>query len=231
MHTGRMKTFDFPHRGLRNALGQLSMLAGKTNYQDSQQVEALYILGKDIFRMLDVHAHDEDNVVLMDLELRIPGATERNCNEHGQIEKEQRKVESALEAVRAASVNNEEINALADRFRMLLYNFHASYLRHMAGEEQETQQMLWQYFTDDELLGHRKQIVGSMAPNMLLLWIRFIAPALSTPERIGYIGAMKATAPLEKFQTIMEFLRMVLTGQEWNELAESLNYEPVVMAV
>lgn len=231
MHTGRMKTFDFPHRGLRNALGQLSMLAGTTNYQDSRQVEALYILGKDIFRMLNVHAHDEDNIVLMDLELRLPGATERNCNEHGQIEKEQRKVEFALDAVWIASANNNEINALAERFRMLLYNFHASYLRHMAGEEQETQQMLWQYFTDDELLGHRKQIIGGMAPDMLLLWIRFITPALSAPERTGYIGAIKATAPPEKFQTVMEFLRIFLADQEWVELAESLNYEPAVTAV
>jgi ferritin len=225
MQTGRLKTFDFPHRGLRNALGQFSLLAGTTNYDEPAQVETLAALGRDIFRMLDVHAHSEDAIVLIDLEMRLPGASERNCNEHGQIEKKQKKVEQALEVVRAASEQRVDVAALADHFRMTLYNFHAAYLRHMAVEEQETQPLLWQYFTDDELFGHHKQIVGSMTPDMLLLWIRFMTPALNAPERTTYIGAMKEAAPAEQFAFIMEFLRRFLGEQEWNELAESLEYE------
>lgn len=231
MQTGRLKTFDFPHRGLRNALGQFSMLAGTTNYQDPAQVDVLCALGQDVFRMLDVHAHSEDSVVLTDLELRLPGASERNCNEHGQIEKKQKKVKQALEAVQMASRERADISALAEHFRAALYNFHASYLRHMVGEEQETQSLLWQYFTDDELLGHHKQIVGSMTPDMLLLGIRFMTPALSAPERTVYIGSIKAGAPPEQFTGIMEFLRQFLSEPEWSELAESVEYEPALAAL
>jgi hypothetical protein len=35
----RMKTYDVPHKGLRNALSQLSLMAGKTNYSNQQEVE------------------------------------------------------------------------------------------------------------------------------------------------------------------------------------------------
>lgn len=228
METGRMKTFDVPHRGLRHALGQLSLLAGTTDYTQPAQVQHLYTLSTDVFRMLDGHAYDEDNIVLMELELRLPGATERNCNEHEQIEKEQRKLEKILDEVLTTSLNGGDVLTPAEQFRMALYRFHAAYQQHMAGEEQETQNLLWQYFTDDELLVHRKKIVGGMPPDMLLLWVRFITPALSAPERTGYLGAMQAAAPPEKFAAIIEFLRMFLSEHEWSELAAGLGYKSAV---
>ena len=65
-----MKTYDVPHKGLRNALSQASLLAGKTNFADVLEVEILYRLGADVFKILNIHAADEDEVTLAELEKR-----------------------------------------------------------------------------------------------------------------------------------------------------------------
>jgi hypothetical protein len=60
----RAKTYDVPHKGLRNALSQLSLLAGKTNFSDVREVDVLFELGTNVFKMLSIHAADEDEVTL-----------------------------------------------------------------------------------------------------------------------------------------------------------------------
>ena len=95
----RMKTYDVPHKGLRNALGQLSLLAGKTNYTQQKEIEELYALGKDVFKLLTIHATDEDEVTLRELEIRCPGCSVHDMEDHKVIHLEQEKLETLLETI------------------------------------------------------------------------------------------------------------------------------------
>ena len=54
-----MKPYDVPHKGLRNALSQLSLLAGKTDYSKLEEVAQLRLLGDAVFKILTIHASDE----------------------------------------------------------------------------------------------------------------------------------------------------------------------------
>ena len=58
---------------MRNALSQLQLLAGKTDYSNHQEVEQFYKLGDDVFEILTIHAADENEVTLAELELRYAG--------------------------------------------------------------------------------------------------------------------------------------------------------------
>src|SRR5688500_19583611 len=91
-----MKSHDVPHMGLRNALSQMQFLAGKTDYTNQDEVEQLYKLGEDLFKILTIHATDENEVTLAELEKRCPGCSKHDIDDHEQIHLAQDKLEKLL---------------------------------------------------------------------------------------------------------------------------------------
>ena len=88
MNQPRMNIYGFPHKGIRIALSRLSMLAGNTDYSDTESLEKLKTLTTEIVTMLDLHRHSEEDVVLPALESKVPGSTTENVEEHVQLENE-----------------------------------------------------------------------------------------------------------------------------------------------
>ena len=214
----RLKTFDIPHKGLRNLLAQVTHLAGTTDFTDKAQVVRLHQLGRDLFFLLTEHAQDENNILLAALNQRQPGAGEHNEAEHEIIEKQQAELEEMLETLVARANNGEEVDHLAERFYFDMNRFQSGYLLHMLEEEEETQRLLWKHFTDAELIEMRKQIIGRMAPATRLQWFRFAAPYMSHAARLQWLKPVKAAVPPPFFGQIMETLEMVLPGADFKRL-------------
>ena len=69
-----LRPLDPPHKGIRNALSQLSLAAGSTAAPDTAAVGALVTLCIDVLDFLDEHADFEEKYILEPLEERVPGA-------------------------------------------------------------------------------------------------------------------------------------------------------------
>lgn len=95
----RMKSYDVPHKGLRNALSQMQLLAGKTDYASQNEVEQLYKLGQDVFKILSIHAADENEITLAELEERCSGCSQHDMDDHEQIHLIQDKLENLLASI------------------------------------------------------------------------------------------------------------------------------------
>lgn len=217
-----MKTFDVPHKGIRNALSQLSLMAGKTNYSKNSEVDKLYQLGKAVFSILSIHAQDENEVTLRHLEEKLPGSSNHDKDEHQLIEAKQRQLEDQLQEIYALSQSGGAIGGQGDEFYSRLNDFHSLYLTHMAEEEKDTQPLLWQYFTDEELAAHRREIISRNAPEVLLTWFRFVIPAQSHTERVMLLSGFKANAPQLFFQQGMQVIGMALPDHEFEQLQQAL---------
>lgn len=218
----RMKIYDVPHKGLRNALSQLSLLAGKTDYLNHQAVEGLYLLGSDVFKILSVHAADEDEVTLAELEKRCPGCSDHDKEDHKKIHLTQRKLEILLSKLYDGSGLNEDITEAGREFYLTLTEFHGVYLEHTAEEERITQPLLWKHFTDDELAQHRGKIMAKTPPDTLLIWFRFVIPAQSHNERADLLRGFRKMAPTDLFIKGMRVIRKVLSESEFEKLAKEL---------
>ncbi len=218
----RMKTYDVPHKGLRNALSQLSLLSGKTDYSNSQEVENLYQLGKDVFSILSIHAKDEDEITLEELEKRCPGCSDHDKEDHKKIHLAQDALENLLSKLYNHSQLNEDVTEAGQEFYLALSEFHGMYLEHTAEEERITQPLLWAHFTDDELAQHRGKIMAKNPPGTLLIWFRFVIPAQSHPERVGLLSGFKKMAPTDFFEEGMRVIKTVLTESEFYKLTNAL---------
>lgn len=214
----RMKSYDVPHKGLRNALSQLSLLAGKTDYTNPEQVEQLYLLGTDVFMLLTTHATDEDQITLAQLEKKIPGSSQHDKEEHEVIHQQQLKLETLLSDIYNGSASGNDVCVAGSEFYLSFSEFHSAYLAHMAEEERVTQMHLWECFTDVELAEQRKMIMRKNTPDTLLTWFKFVLPAQSHAERASLLTGFKMAAPTPFFNTAMESIRKVLSVSEFSGL-------------
>jgi len=218
----RIKPYDVPHKGLRNALSQMSLLAGRANYADQKEVEQLYELGVDLFRILTIHASDENEVTLAELETRCPGCSQHDLEDHVYLHEEQEKLESLLNTISTGSKAGKDSTEDGAEFYLVFSEFHASYLEHTAEEERVTQPLLWKHFTDEELASHRAKIMAKNPPQTLLTWFRFVIPAQSHPERVSLLTGFKKMAPAPFFNDGMGVIRKVLPTQEFEALQKAL---------
>jgi hypothetical protein len=218
----RMKSYDVPHKGLRNALSQLQLLAGKTNYANQNEVEQLYKLGGDVFKILTIHAIDENEITLTELEERCSGCSQHDMEDHEQIQLIQDKLEKLLATIYNNSKEGQDVSEDGEEFYLAFSEFHGTYLEHTAEEERVTQPMLWKYFTDEELASHRGKIMAKNTPQTLLIWFKFVIPSQSHKERVGLLTGFKKMAPEPFFNEGMQVIKQVLTEKEFDELGKAL---------
>ncbi len=207
---------------MRNALSQLSLLAGRTNFSDRQEVAKLHQLGQDVFRILTVHATDENEVTLAELEKRCTGASQHDVADHKQIHLAQEALEKKLDKILADSAAGDDVTDEGAEFYLALSEYHGVYLEHTAEEERVTQPLLWKHFTDEELAGHRGKIMAKIPPQTLLIWFRFVIQAQSHHERVGLLAGFKKMAPASFFEEGMEVIKQVLTDREFTSLQQAL---------
>ncbi|HSZ85415.1 MAG TPA: hypothetical protein VK787_05255 [Puia sp.] len=218
----RTKTYEVSHKGLRNALSQISLLAGKTNFSDTREVEVLFELGRNVFKILSIHAADEDEVTLAELEKRCPGCSQHDKEDHQEIHIAQSKVEKLLAKIYADSKAGKDVSEDGAEFYLAWSEFQSTYLEHTAEEERITQLLLWHHFTDEELASHRVRIMQKNPPEILLIWFRFVIPAQSHNERVGLLSGFKKMALPPFFEQGIVVIKQFLTEKEFSDLSKAL---------
>lgn len=217
-----MYVYDIPHKALRNALSRVSLLAGKTDYANAMEADSLFAAGNDLFELLSIHARDEDAVTLKELEQRCPGSSQHDTEAHERLHVLQDQLEHSLHAIRSALRGGRPAHAEGEAFYLAFSEFHALYLQHTAEEERVTQPLLWNYFSDEELMGHRKQIIQRNPPATLLTWFRYALPALNHKERAGLFQGFKKMASADLFHQAMLLAEDVLDAAAFERLSAAL---------
>ncbi|TGK28081.1 cation-binding protein [Leptospira gomenensis] len=177
----RMQVYDFPHRGIRNALSIWILETGKTDFQNQNEWDRLTDLCFEIFRLLEIHARDEENVSLRHLSDIDPAYSEKDLQTHASLDNQISGIRKKLIAI-----GNSDL-LLRKEFKNEFYNslirFQTAYLIHMEEEETKTQPYLWKEFSDSQLEDHRKEIMNALSKQDLILWIRYVLPTLPSEER------------------------------------------------
>jgi len=219
----RYNSYDAPHKGLRNGLSQLSLLAGRTDYSNPGDVARLHQLGTRLFTLLSIHADDEDTVTLAHLETRCPGCARHDFDDHQEIHRAQQNLEAQLAAIGAGASEGKDMTDAGSEFYLAFSEFHGKYLEHTAEEERVTQRLLWRHFTDEELAAHRGEIMARNPPRTLLTWFEFVIPAQTHAGRVGLLTGFKRMAPPDFFTESMSVIQKVLTVSEFQQLENALS--------
>ncbi|MFN3761530.1 MAG: hemerythrin domain-containing protein [Algoriphagus aquaeductus] len=217
MQTLRLNPYLLPHKGLRYLFGKVSLLAGNVDQQSPEEVLKLKELSHELFYLLEQHAHVEDHVILPDLEKRCPGSTQENQEEHEYLESLIARLEYLVNELSVQSSSRQFFDYFLD-----LSEFHSKYTAHMIFEERSVLGMIWENYTDEELIHQHHRIVSSFSPEKILRWFKYIIPALAPTERIMALGGLKANAPQAFFDQLMSVVKTEMDSASYLSLMESL---------
>lgn len=209
----RLKSLDPPHKGLRNALSQFSLLAGRTQYDNIDSIQKLKQLGSEVFHLLRDHTQTEEKFILKPLEDRVPGAAASDSADHKILDAHEFLLEQKL-----ASFDGTQSDEEGHEFYLKFTEFHSEYLEHIAEEDRVTEKMMQAHFTDEELIGHQVQIMQEMDFKTLLLWFKYIVPARRSEENKQVLTAFKANAPAEAYEAAKATILSVVTPEEWDAM-------------
>ncbi len=218
----RVSLITTPHKGIRNFLSQLSLQAGSTDYSKREAVQELKQRFEEIGLLLEEHAASENNFILPALEARVPGSTAHDEADHEELHQLQDSLLAQLNHILDSGATGQEAQQLGYAFYQGLSRLHAGHLEHMLEEETGTQVLMWQHFTDEEMMQVHGQVIRSIAPPVMLAWMKYILPAQTSAERVQLLGGLQANAPEPFFLQVMEVAKSVLPSPAYLQLEEGL---------
>jgi len=135
----------------------------------------------------------------------------------------------ALAVERAASI--EERQAVLIKLYRSLSLFVAGNFDHMIVEETDNTVTLWELYTDEELFGIQNALVASIAPEKMAVYLRWMIPSISFPERLGMLSGIRATLPPAAFERVLQIVEGSLPARDWTKLSKALGVEHDLVAV
>ena len=217
MDEPRVDIYNFPHKGLRNLMSQLSFIAGNTDYSNQQALDKLRGKTAELVLLLNLHRQSEEVDLLPALEERLAGSTQENIKEHELFEQQVDQIDTFLKNLTTASSPAEGI-----QFYAMLNGFHSKYMDHMAMEESVMNPLIWDHFTDEELMGIHGSIMAKLDPEHITQWFKYIVAALNPMERTVILTGFKANAPEEFFNQVLEVIREEMPSTSFEEMVASL---------
>ena len=209
----RLKSLDPPHKGLRNALSKLALIAGKTNYASIESVKKLQLISKDVFHLLKDHTATENKFILGALDAVNKSFTKDYYTDHVEMDQTEQQLFD-----RIMSLNGEQTNDFGHQLYLDICHFQSHYLEHINEEDIALEAEMQKHFTDEDLMQHQIAIMGEMSFETLLLWFKYIVPARRPEENAQVLSGFKSAVPESAFNAVMEVIKNEISENELHEI-------------
>lgn len=210
----RVNIYGFPHKGLRNGLGQLAYKLGSLDLNDNKAVEETVQLADELSVLLGLHLHSEEDHVLPPLEAKVPGSTQHNHEDHEKMEALEHEMIAAVRVLKS----KPSIPALNEAYDKTNY-FIREYYRHMAEEEVDMNKVIWEHFEDGDILQWQGAILSKLTPEQFFSWFKFIIPALQPHEQAIMLGGFKMNAPEEAYNATIQGLKPFVSESQFSHIS------------
>jgi hypothetical protein len=208
------------HKGLRSFMADTLSRLGRVDVSDAEDLADALSQVESLLDFCAKHVQHENEFIHTAIRARQPAAASRTTDDHAEhlesidaLHKETRAVYHADDAQR---------HGLALRLYRHLALFIAENLQHMHIEETANNAALWAHYTDEELVAIHDRLLASIGPADMMLGLRWMVPALTPQQRAGMLGEMKAGAPAEVFDAVVNAVRPHLAARDWSKLASAL---------
>ena len=204
--------FTHIHKGLRLALFDVTVTAGRTEWADHGEVAALGARWRPLLGLLRAHTcHEEDHIFRL-LDHHDPIATEADSEQHRDLDDLLEHVAEHFEAVLAAPNPADGLSLYRD-----LTRFVAAYLPHLHDEETRVMGRIWECCSDEEIAAGRSRMMADMTPEIQAVSLQYILPAIDQATRramaAGLIGA-----PQPMIEVVLAIAEDVLQQDDAAEL-------------
>jgi hypothetical protein len=168
------------------------------------------------------HAHIEDNHVFP---MIAPFAPQVVSDFEAQHDTDHELSEALVKCLaRFTETNSPEQNILAGYELMQQFNaFLAFNVEHMRKEETVVAGILWEHYTDNDLLLKVQEIGSSIPPEKNKHYTYWMLKGMATHEIIGWFNSIKHTAPPQVFDIFCHIAEEALPARQWNIISDTLH--------
>jgi iron-sulfur cluster repair protein YtfE (RIC family) len=206
------------HKGQRDYLSKFSKQAGTLDINDPKALTKLSTDYEELIEHFKIHAALEEQHIHPLLYDRIPEGAKDLEQDHRRQEQILEDLGKHLKNLSEKPVDFEKRGEIALEFYRGFNRFISIYLAHINKEEEVIQPSLWKLCTSGELLNVFNTIIASMEPQMLMLNLSIMIPAMNIDERTILLKGIKASAPPEAYKGVTALAQRVLSPEEWDEL-------------
>lgn len=218
--TPRVDLYRLAHKGLRACFANTLVEVGRMDVNDDEYVNEVCAQVRYVLTLCHSHLEKEERFIHPALERRRPGSTWLTAQDHVQHERQCARLENYVNDL--LRYDNVRRGVAAARLYEDLALFVAENLIHMRAEEKDNNALLWESHSDVELAAIHDAIVGSIAPHDMLMFLRWMVPAVSPMERAQLFAGMRRSAPAAAVAAALAVVEPHLSAQEWERLQTDL---------
>lgn len=200
------------HKGLRWALARMVSRLGCETMTDPVRAATLLDELDELLTFCTDHIRHEDLFIHPAIEARRAGASAGLASAHVEHAETVSELRFIMNTLRTAPADT--IRALTRTLYLCFGAFMAENFAHMAEEEEITQPLLEELYSDDELVALNDNLVAHLSPGELAASLLFMLPAINEEERIQLLAGPKAGMPPEMFDGLFRVGRRYLTDDE-----------------
>lgn len=217
----RYNVFYQIHKALRALLYDTGIQLQQTDFIDTKERNAAIIRLEEVIAMFESHADKEDSYILPALQQYEPSVTSLFADEHVQDHALGEQLNSLLLRARQR-LTGEEFIQLGSSINKTFTEFMVFNLNHMAKEEIILNQLLWRYYSDEEIHKITERILASIEPRFLQLASYWMVRGLSNNEIIFWLQQMKGKVPEQAFDGLIQLINAELPDERSIVILESL---------
>lgn len=211
----RLDLYRNVHKGIRVMLADLIREAGRADFTDPAELAKLKAHARDVFELLESHAHTEDRFIMPLVAAHDPALAKEFAAAHGEQEALLPSLLAGLELIDAAAPDAAERGHI---FVLRFSRVAGDLLMHMADEELDINAALWKSMSDEALGEVERELVSSIPPEKMGRFLRHMLPAMNRFERVTFLGHL----PPPVFAFVRALAGEVLTADENARLEQDL---------
>lgn len=204
----RYPIYNAIHKAQRQHLFELSIKIGRSNFSDPTQLAKIKDDLKKMIAHLRKHTHSEETFI-HPLFAKIGHTGHMLETQHHDLEK-------LLDDLKTIVSSNDGAT-LYTHFN----HFLVAYLQHIDAEEIAQAEILWEYYSDEELIEAMKGFHQSLSPQEVMENMAFMLPCLNAAEVTHFLGGMKNKAPAPMFKSICEIAERAFSIAEWQNIKKA----------
>ena len=176
----RFDLFTTVHKGLRAALFGAVQQAGRADFTQTGEADAVAASVRRALSYLAEHAEHEAREIVPEIGRHSAELAADLGADHARTGGLEQQVLDLAD--RLAGAMSAERLSIGRRLSHRLAQLTAEHLRHMEREEVQANRVLWAHRTDEELAAIHGRIVAAIAPSRIAEWMELLLPAVNATE-------------------------------------------------